>query len=86
LVGPQISRRQFVGVIASGAWSTIQADRKRVTQNEIDTRVGVNLLFRAAFDDESGRVKVSAEVAADTRLRHLLISYNVSILAEMPTY
>lgn len=87
LVGPQISRRQFVGAIASGALSTIQGyDRNPATDNN-DVELGANLiLIDANYDDESGQVKVSAEVSSSIILTKLAISYNVSILAELPVY
>jgi hypothetical protein len=79
LVGPQISRRQFVGVIASGALSTIQSydDGKRSAK-----LIAIN----AMYDDESGRVKVSTEILCGNAMAKLAISYNVSILAELPIY
>ena len=87
LVGPQISRRQFVGVIASGALSTIQAHERNVTVNYADIELEANLvLIDANFDDESGQVKVRAEVSSNITLTKLAISYNVSILAELPMY
>jgi hypothetical protein len=81
-VGPQISRRQFVGAIASGALSTIRAHRKN-TDNDIELKA--NLISIAAnYDDESGQVEVSAEVSSCNAMTKLSISYNVSILAELP--
>lgn len=87
LVGPQISRRQFVGAIASGALSTIQGyARNPIADNAIAQR-GADLVFiDANFDDESGQVKVSAEVSCSITMTKLAISYNVSILAELPMY
>ena len=87
LVGPQLSRRQFVGVIASGALSTIQAYDKNSTGDHADIELGANLvLVDADYDDESGQVKVRAEVSSSIAMTKLAISYNVSILAEMPMY
>ena len=81
-VGLQISRRQFVGAIASGALSTLQAYGKN-TDNNMELRA--NLISMAAgFDEESGQVKVSAEVSSCNAMTKLAISYNVSILAELP--
>jgi hypothetical protein len=87
LVGPQISRRQFVGVIASGALSTIQGYDKNPTADHAVVEVDANLvLIDANYDDESGQVKVSAEVSCNIIMTKLAISYNVSILAELPSY
>ena len=87
LVGPQISRRQFVGAIASGALSTIQGyDRNGSIDNAVVERGADLVLIDANFDDEAGQVKVSAEVSCSTTMTKLSISYNVSILAELPTY
>ena len=85
LVGPQLSRRQFVGVIASGALSTIQAFEKNVAEDNASTELGANLVsIDANYDDESGQVKVTAEVLASIPMTKLAISYNVNILAELP--
>ena len=87
LVGPQISRRQFVGAIASGALSTIQGyTRNPTADNPIVERGADLVLIDANFDDESGQVKVSAEVSCSITMTKLAISYNVSILAELPNY
>jgi len=87
LVGPLISRRQFVGVIASGALSTIQSYDGNVSIDNAVVERGADLvLIDANFDDESGQVKVIAEVACSITITKLSISYNVSILAELPTY
>jgi hypothetical protein len=86
LVGPQILRRQFVGVIASGALSTIQGYEKHLTVDN-DVELDANLvLIDADYDDESGHVKVSAEVSCGIAMTKLAISYNVSILAELLSY
>jgi hypothetical protein len=85
LVGPQLSRRQFVGVIASGALSRIQASDKNSSKESVDVELGANLVsIDANYDDESGQVKVSAEVSSSITMTELSISYNVSILAELP--
>ena len=85
LVGPQLSRRQFVGVIASGALATIQSYCKNPTAHSVE--LGLNLvLIDANYDDESGQVKVQAEVSSNIAMTKLAISYNVSILAELPIY
>lgn len=87
LVGPQISRRQFVGVIASGALSTIQANDKNSAGDNADAEMRANLvLIDANFDDESRQVKVRAEVSSSIAMAKLAISYNVSILAELPRH
>jgi hypothetical protein len=87
LVGPQILRRQFVGAIASGALSSIQIYDKNPTGDNADVELGVNLvLIDANYDDESGQVKVRAEVSSSITMTKLAISYNVSILAELPMY
>ena len=84
-VGPQLSRRQFVGVIASGALSRIQAYDENSTQGSVHVKLGANLVsIDANYDDESGQVKVSAEVSSNITMTELSISYNVSILAELP--
>jgi hypothetical protein len=86
-VGPQLSRRQFVGVIASGAFSTIQIFDQNSNEGGANVKLGVNLLLiDASYDDESGWVKVSAEIACNTATTNLAISYTVSILAELPRY
>jgi hypothetical protein len=86
LVGPQISRRQFVGVIASGALSNIQGYEKHLTVDN-DVELDANLvLIDANYDDEAGQVKVRAEVSCGIALTKLAISYIVNILAELPTY
>ena len=87
LVGPQLSRRQFVGAIASGALSTIQGYDKNPTPDHAVVEVDANLvLIDANYDDESGQVKVSAEVSCGMAMTKLAISYNISILAELPIY
>ena len=87
LVGPQISRRQFVGAIASGAFSTIQGHDQSSTSENADVILGANLvLIDANYDDESRQVKVRVEVSSSLAIMKLAISYNVSILAELPIY
>lgn len=87
LVGPQISRRQFVGAIASGALSTIQGYEMHPTADRNDRELDANVvLIDANYDDESSQVKVSAEVSCSIIMTKLAISYNVSILAELPMY
>lgn len=85
LVGPQLSRRQFVGVIASGALSTIETNAKNSFGDHTHGEFGANLvLIDAKYDDESGQMKVRAEVSSSIMITKLAISYNVSILAELP--
>ncbi len=85
LVGPQLSRRQFVGAIASGALSAIQAHDKHLIGDNVDEELEANLVsIDANYDDEAGQVKVRAEVSSSKGMTKLGISYNVSILAELP--
>jgi hypothetical protein len=87
LVGPSLSRRQFVGAIVSGALSTIQLDDKVSNESDSETKVRARLLtITAQYDQESGQVKVSAEVISSLAAIKLAISYNISILAELPNY
>ena len=86
-VGPKLSRRQFVGVIASGALSRVQAYNKNSLENQGRVGVGADLLsIDANYDSESGQVKVRAEVSSSSTMTKLSISYSVSILAELPIY
>ena len=87
LVGPQLSRRQFVGAIASGAPSRIQAYDKNSAESNTNTAVEVNLVsIGANYDDEACQVKVCAEVSSNKAMTKLGISYNVNILAELPMF
>jgi hypothetical protein len=84
-VGPKLSRRQFVGVIASGALSAIQTSDKNEAKHTAGLELGANLIaIDANYDDTSGQVKVSADVSSSKAMTKLAISYNVSILAEIP--
>ena len=86
-VGPQISRRQFVGVIASGALSTIQPHDRNPVEKNAEMKLGANLIsIDANYDDESGQVRVSTEVSSSEAMTNLAISYNVNILAELPRF
>jgi hypothetical protein len=86
-VGPQFSRRQFVGAIASGALSTIEAHDKSPVGDHANVKLGANLAsIEANYDDESGQVKVRTEVSSSLVMKKLAICYNVSILAELPLY
>ena len=83
-VGPQLSRRQFVGVIASGALSAIQANDQNPEDGCVNAEVGPNpILINAGYDPDAARVKVSAEVSSGVAMTKLAISYSVSILAEL---
>jgi hypothetical protein len=86
LVGPQISRRQFVSAIASGALARIQAHGKISERDIANAELCANLiLIEANYDDEFGQVKVRAEVSSSMMMK-LTISYDVSILAELAIY
>ena len=85
-VGPQLSRRQFVGAIASGALSMIQRHEKS-TADYADLELDAHLvLIDASYDNESGGVMVRAEVSSGAANSKLAISYHVSILAELPGF
>lgn len=84
-VGPQISRRRYVGVIASGAFSMIQTHEKDSIGGNPNGEFGANLVsIDAYYDEEAGQVKVQAKVLFDAAMTKLAISYNVNILAELP--
>jgi hypothetical protein len=86
-VGPQLSRRQFVGAIASGALSTIQSYDINSSVNKAAGELEANLVsIDANYDEQSGQVKVLAVVSSNISMTKLAISYNVSILAELPRY
>jgi hypothetical protein len=87
LVGPKLSRRQLVGVIASGALSTIQASEKDAAENLAGVELEANLIsIDANYDDVLEQVKVTVEVSSGKAMAKLAISYNVNILAELPSY
>ena len=87
LVGPQLSRHQFVSAIASGALSKIQAFNKTINGNNAQVELGANLiLINASYDEKFKQVKISAEVSSSTEVTKLSISYDVNILAELPSY
>lgn len=78
LVGPQLSRRQFVGAIASGALSTVHG---------AEEGLGANLIaIEANYDEACSQVRVRAEVASSIAMIKIAISYQVSILAELPGF
>jgi len=85
LVGPQLSRRQFVGAIASGALAAIQTYDQNLTDDNPKVTLEAKLVsIDANYDDERSQVKVRAEVSSTKVIRKFGISYNVSILAELP--
>lgn len=87
LVGPVLSQRQFVGVIASGAISTILTAERQPSQPPNNLKELASLvLVTADYDQESRQVRVKAEVPSLADIRKLAISYNVSILAELQRY
>ena len=86
-VGPKLSRRQFVGAIAAGALSKIQTSHQNITKMDDEVELGADLIaISAHHDEESGQVKVRAEVSSSIAMTKLSISYSVSILAELPIY
>ena len=85
LVGPQFTRRQFVGAIASGALSSIQGYEKNFTDDNVELKANL-ISIGANYDDEAGQVKVCAEISSSKVMTKLAISYNVSILAELTVY
>jgi hypothetical protein len=63
LVGPSLSRRQFVGAIVSGALSTIQVHGRVLTNDNPDTNPEAKLVaINAIHEEEYGQVKVSARL------------------------
>ena len=87
LVGPQLSRRQFVGAIASCALSTIQTYEKNSAEHNTEAALEANFIsITANYDDEAGQVKVIAEVSSSLGMTKLAICYNVNILAELPSF
>lgn len=84
LVGPGLSRRQFVGAIASGAFARIQSYSTDAKAGSADIPSKANLVsISADYDEEFGQVKVWANVCFDQATTKLAISYQVSILAEL---
>jgi hypothetical protein len=87
VVGPQISRRQFVGAIASGALSALQGFDKEPEEEDPEVEPGAGLiLIDANYDDACGQVRVRTEISSSNVMTKLAISYNVSILAELPPF
>jgi len=86
-VGPQLSKRQFVGVIASGGLSRIQAYDSGPISHHAGIELGANLVSIAAcYDDGSCYVQVRVQISSSVAMKKISISYNVSILAELPLY
>ena len=87
LVGPRLSRRQFVAVIASGALSKFQLGETKPSEDKTETHREANLLsITGEYDDECNRVKIRADVSPGSALNKLSISYSVNILAELQKY
>ena len=87
LVGPQLSRRQFVGAIVSGAFATIQAHENQDKAGNPHLALGVTLLsITAQYDEESAQVMVQTRVSSRSTTAKLAISYHISILAELPSF
>lgn len=87
-VGPQLSRRQFVAAIASGALSVVRDVEKTEAGEGVLVQPKANLVsIDASFDELHGHVKVSAQVSSSRMaMIQLTIHYNVSILAELLMY
>ena len=86
-VGPVLSQRQFVGVIASGAILTIHTAERQPSRSPNHLKELASLvLVTADYDQESRQVRVKAEIPSLADIRKLAISYNVSILAELQRY
>ena len=84
-VGPHLSRRQFVGAIASGAIAAIQVHDQNLADDDTKGALEANLIsIGAKYDEGFGKVKVRAEVSSTKVITKLSIAYNVNILAEMP--
>lgn len=85
LVGPPLSRHQFVSVIASGALSKIQTIPSAT--NNTPMELGADLIaIDASYDHQSKHIQVRAEVSATLEMNKLSISYDVKILAELQHY
>ena len=84
LVGPRLVRRQFVGVIVSGAITAIQANHDRSSAHDVQEQFDASLIMiDAAFDDEACQVRVRAEVSSGSAVSIMAINFLVSILAEL---
>lgn len=83
-VGPQLSRRQYVAVIASGALAQVQKMGEQSADGNAQTEQDVSLLsITAEYEERTGRVTVSVEAFLGAGLEEAAISYQVSILAEL---
>ena len=83
-VGPRLVRRQFVGVIVSGAISTLQANHNHSSAHDVQEQFDASLIMiDAAFDDDACQVRVKAEVSSGSAVSVMAISFLVSILAEL---
>jgi len=86
-VGPKLSRRQFVGAIASCALASIQGYGQDLKDEDAKMELGAKLILMGAdFDDDCSQVKIRTEVASYIGMSKLAISYHVSILAELPGF
>ena len=75
-VGPKLSRPQFVGVIASGALSTIQAHKKNSRVENSNMELGATLIsIDATYDESSNQVKVSADVVSSLTTIELVVCW-----------
>ena len=84
LVGPRLVRRQFVGVIVSGAITAIQANHDHSSAHNVQDQFDASLIMiDAAFDDEACQVRVRAEVSSGSAVSIMAINFLVSILAEL---
>jgi hypothetical protein len=87
LVGPRLLRRQFVGAIASGALSRIHIHSRSLNDGGSAMDLAASLgSIDAGFEEESGQVRVQAEILSIANIDQLAISYTVHILAEMTLY
>jgi len=85
LVGPRLSRHQFVSVIASGALSKIQTVPGPGANALVE--LGADLIaIGASYDNKSKHIQVSAEVSSTLEMNKVSISYDVNILAELQHY
>jgi hypothetical protein len=84
LVGPELSRRQFVGAIVSGALASLRAKEIDTAEKHDHGGLAANLVsIQAGYDEETRQVRVTVEVSAQGGLTDIAISYHVSILAEL---
>lgn len=84
-VGPQLSRRQLVVVIASGALAQVQKMEEGPAEGKAQANLDAGLLsITAGYDESAGRVTASVEAFLGEGLKEASISYQVSILAELP--